>query len=267
MDGGGAFNSGGDGGGGGAKPPCITSMVVEGSVEGQRNYLARRTVLEMLKDRGYTVSDLELTLSLSDFLSAYGHKPDLDRLRICASLRSNPSKKILVIFCGTDEIRKQNMAGMLNQIANKESLHRVMLILQSKMNYHARNLADEYSVKVETFHITDLLANITKHVLMPKYEILTVGEKQKLLKEVQCRRQAGENSYSSFTQLQLADEKIVDCSSFTQLQWQMKKLWTMPRMLENDAISKYYGLEKGQVVKVTHNGAFTDSLVSYRCVT
>ncbi|XP_058207600.1 DNA-directed RNA polymerases IV and V subunit 5B-like [Rhododendron vialii] len=231
MEGGGAFGSGGDGGGGGSKPPCITSMVVEGSMEGQRNYLARRTVLEMLKDRGYTVSDLELTLSLSDFLSAYGHKPDLDRLRICASLRSNPSKKILVIFCGTDEIRKQNMAGMLNQIANKESLHRVMLILQSKMNYHARKLADEYSVKVETFHITDLLANITKHVLMPKYEILTVGEKQKLLKKYNVE-----------------DKQ-------------------MPRMLENDAISKYYGLEKGQVVKVTHNGAFTDSLVSYRCVT
>lgn len=93
MDGGGAFGSDGDGGGG-AKPPCITSMVVEGSVEGQRKYLARRTVLEMLKDRGYTVSDLELTLSLSDFLSAYGHKPDLDRFRICASLRSNPSKKV-----------------------------------------------------------------------------------------------------------------------------------------------------------------------------
>ncbi|KAI8562115.1 hypothetical protein RHMOL_Rhmol03G0009500 [Rhododendron molle] len=227
MDGGGAFGSDG----GGAKPPCITSMAVEGSLEGQRNYLARRTVLEMLKDRGYTVSDLELTLSLSDFLSAYGHKPDLDRLRICASLRSNPSKKILVIFCGTDEIRKQNMAGMLNQIANKESLHRVMLILQSKMNCHARKLADEYSVKVETFHITDLLANITKHVLMPKYEILTVGDKQKLLKKYNVE-----------------DKQ-------------------MPRMLENDAISKYYGLEKGQVVKVTHNGEFTDSLVSYRCVT
>lgn len=46
------------------------------------------------------------------------------------------------------------MAGMLNQIANKESLHGVMLILQSKMNHHARKLADEYSVKVETFHVS-----------------------------------------------------------------------------------------------------------------
>ena len=40
-----------------------------------------------------------------------------------------------------------------------------------------------------------------------------------------------------------------------------------PRMLENDAIARYYALEKGQVVKVSYSGTFTDSLVTYRCVT
>ena len=62
--------------------------------------------------------------------------------------------QILVIFCGTDEIRKQTMVGILNQIINKDSLHRVVLILQSKMNCHARKLVDEYSVKVETFQVS-----------------------------------------------------------------------------------------------------------------
>lgn len=227
MDEGGGWG----GGGGGGKPPCITSLVDGGSVESQRYYLARRTVLEMLKDRGCIVSEAEMTLSLSDFRSAYGQKPDLDRLRVCVSLHSNPSKKILVIFCGTDEIRKKTMAGILTQIVNKESLHRVILILQSKMNHHARKIMYEYSVKVETFHITDLLVNITKHVLMQKNEVLTAEEKRKLLKKYN-----------------IEDNQI-------------------PRILETDAIARYYGLEKGQVVKVTHNGAFTDSLLTYRCVT
>ncbi|KAE9466008.1 hypothetical protein C3L33_02084, partial [Rhododendron williamsianum] len=173
----------------------------------------------MLKDRGYTVSDLELTHSLSDFLSAYGHKPDLDRLRICASLRSNPSKKKAKHgwHVKSDRQQRKLTPGDVNLAKQNEP--------------PCWKLADEYSVKVETFHITDLLANITKHVLMPKFEILTVGEKQKLLKKYNVE-----------------DKQ-------------------MPRMPENDAISKYYGLEKGQVVKVTHNGALTDSLVSYRCVT
>ncbi|XP_057510272.1 DNA-directed RNA polymerase V subunit 5A-like [Actinidia eriantha] len=227
MDSGGDIN-GNDFGGG---KRCITSFVDGGSVESHRYFLARRTVLEMLRDRGYIIPESELALSLSDFRSAFGHKPDLERLRVCAFLRSNPTKKILVIFCGTDEIRKQTMVGILNQIIDKDSLHRVVLILQSKMNFHARKLVDEYSVRVETFQITDLLVNITKHVVWPKHKILAAEEKQTLVKKYN-----------------------VEDNQF-------------PRMLENDAIARYYALEKGQVVKVSYSGTFTDSLVTYRCVT
>lgn len=40
----------------------------------------------------------------------------------------------------------------------------------------------------------------------------------------------------------------------------------LPRMLQQDAIARYYGLEKGQVVKVIYNGEITGSHVTYRCV-
>lgn len=39
-----------------------------------------------------------------------------------------------------------------------------------------------------------------------------------------------------------------------------------PIMQKDDAIARYYGLEKGQVVKITYKGGMTDSLVTYRCV-
>lgn len=37
-------------------------------------------------------------------------------------------------------------------------------------------------------------------------------------------------------------------------------------MLQKDAIARYYGLEKGQVVKVTYSGEITESHVTYRCI-
>uniref|UniRef100_A0A5B7C8A6 Putative DNA-directed RNA polymerase V subunit 5C isoform X1 n=1 Tax=Davidia involucrata TaxID=16924 RepID=A0A5B7C8A6_DAVIN len=222
-------NISGGGGLGGGRKPCIASFIDHGTIESHRYYLARQTIFEMLSDRGYGVPDSELSRSLTEFRSVFGDKPNLERLRISASLRSNPSKKILVIFCGTDEIRKQVIVGIFSQITNKESLHRVILILQSKMNSHARKVVDDFQIKVETFQITDLLVNITKHVLAPKHEILSSEEKRKLLKEYHVE-----------------DKQL-------------------PRMLENDAIARYYGLEKGQVVKITHSGALTDSLVTYRC--
>jgi len=40
-----------------------------------------------------------------------------------------------------------------------------------------------------------------------------------------------------------------------------------PRMLESDAIVQYYGLQKGQMVKITYSGDIVDHVVTYRCVT
>ncbi|WJZ93835.1 hypothetical protein VitviT2T_012741 [Vitis vinifera] len=40
-------------------------------------------------------------------------------------------------------------------------------------------------------------------------------------------------------------------------------MFQLPRMLQQDAIARYYGLEKGQVVKVIYNGEITGSHVTY----
>lgn len=37
-------------------------------------------------------------------------------------------------------------------------------------------------------------------------------------------------------------------------------------MLEKDAVARYYGLQKGTVVKVTYEGELTGTHVTYRCV-
>ncbi|KAL6288745.1 hypothetical protein ACE6H2_006255 [Prunus campanulata] len=78
--------------------------------------------------------------------------------------------------------------------------------------------------------ICDLLVNITKHALKPKLEILTAEEKNKLLRKYK-----------------LEDKQL-------------------PQMLETDGIARYYGLEKGKVVKVTYRGGVIGSLKTYRCV-
>ncbi|KAK6163039.1 hypothetical protein DH2020_002880 [Rehmannia glutinosa] len=219
-------------GSGGGRAACIASMVDTGCVESHRYYMARRTLIEMLRDRGYLVDNMEAELcrSLADFRAAYGDKPEPESLRLIACRATDPSRKILAIFCEPIEIRKRNMLGLLSQIMNKEMLDRVILILQSKMNSHAQKVLVEYPVKVETFPITELLINITKHFLAPRHEILSPEEKDKLL-----------NKHSV----------------------EGKQL---PKMLENDAIARYYGLEKGHVVKVTYSGGVTGTIVTYRCV-
>ncbi|KAI3818469.1 hypothetical protein L1987_12276 [Smallanthus sonchifolius] len=194
---------------------CILNKKDDGPPESHRYYLARRTVIEMLRDRGCVIYESEITRSLSEFRSAFGDLPDPDNLRICATLVSKPFKKILVVFCGPEEVNKAKAKCILMNIPNKESLHRIIIVLGSKMNHFARKEFDSYQVKVEIFQITELFVNITKHVSMPKHEILTTEEKEQLLMK-----------------LKLADNQI-------------------PYMLESDAVARYYGLKKKQVVRIT----------------
>lgn len=72
--------------------------------------------------------------------------------------------QILAIFCETSEIRKRNMVGILSQIVNKEMLDKVILILQRKMNSHARKVLDDYPVKVEVFQVTEFAHNGSSHL-------------------------------------------------------------------------------------------------------
>ncbi|KAF9593929.1 hypothetical protein IFM89_026172 [Coptis chinensis] len=210
---------------------CLSAFIDPGSVESHRYYLARRTTLEMLRDRGYDVPDADLDLSLQAFRSTYGQSPNLEHIRISLPLLSDSSKKILVIFCGTEVVKLAMVRNIFNQIANSQNLNRLILILQNKITAQARQALAICRVKTETFQITDLLVNIMKHFLMPKHELLNLEEKEKLLKKYSV----GENQ--------------------------------IPRMLETDAVARYYGLEKGQVVKVTSDDDVAESHATYRCVT
>ncbi|CAL0323548.1 unnamed protein product [Lupinus luteus] len=184
----------------------------------------------MLKDRGYSVPSSEIEISLSEFRAIHGHNPDVERLRFSATHQSNPSKRILVIFCGPGVVKVNVIRNIAGQIVNRETLTGLILVVQNQITAQALKAVKIFSFKVEIFQITDLLVNITKHVLKPKHEVLTEQQKQSLLKK-----------YS-------LEEK------------------QLPRMLQTDAITKYYGLERGQVVKVTYNGEVTQLHVTYRCV-
>ncbi|XP_004303601.1 PREDICTED: DNA-directed RNA polymerase V subunit 5A-like [Fragaria vesca subsp. vesca] len=210
--------------------PCLSGFVDDGSTESHRYFLSRRTVLEMLRDRGYSVPSSEIDLSLQDFRSLHGQNPDADRLCFSTVHSSDPSERMLVIYCGPGIVKVNVIRGLHSQIANKDTLSGLILILQGQITSQALKTLDLYPFKVEIFQITDLLVNITKHVLKPQHQVLTEQAKQALLKKFNI------------------EEK------------------QLPRISQKDAIAKYYGLERGQVVKVTYSGDITKGHVTYRCV-
>ncbi|XP_028760605.1 DNA-directed RNA polymerase V subunit 5C-like [Neltuma alba] len=217
-------------GGSGNRNYCIIDFVDQGSVESSRYFYARRTVCEMLRDRGYDVPGSELTRSLDDFRRVFGQQPNVDSLRICVSLRSNPSSKVLVIFLGTADVKVETVRLLYGKIMNQERLSRLILVLQSKMTTYAGKELQKWPFRVEIFKIHDLLVNISKHTLQPKYEVLTTDEKEKLLEKYKMEAKQ------------------------------------LPCLLETDGMARYYGLEKGQVVRISHTVGRLESFETYRCV-
>ncbi|CAI0374816.1 unnamed protein product [Linum tenue] len=171
---------------------CLSSYHDDGSAETHRYFLARRTVLEMLKDRGYYVPESDLSVSLQEFRAIHAQDIDIDRLKFSATHQTDPSKRTMVIFGGTGVIKVNTVRLISAQIVNRDSLSGLILILQGQITKQAENALRLFKFKVEIFQITELLVNITKHVLKPRHQILTSQEKKKLLKEYNIEDKQGQ---------------------------------------------------------------------------
>ncbi|KAK4485510.1 hypothetical protein RD792_008152 [Penstemon davidsonii] len=207
----------------------LSEFLDDGSVESHKYYVARRTMLEMLKDRGYAVPNSEIEISLQQFRDKHGQNPDINSLRISVLHKDNPSIKVVALFCSPGIVKVSVIRPLASMIVI-DSLSRLILIVQNKVTTEALKSLDLFPFKVEIFQINDLLVNITKNEMMPKHKVLSDEEKKDLLEKYKI------------------DEKLV------------------PRMSEKDAIARYYRLEKGQIVKTTYSGELTQLYVTYRCV-
>ncbi|EOA26167.1 hypothetical protein CARUB_v10019605mg, partial [Capsella rubella] len=162
--------------------PCLSKYVDPSSEESHRYYLARRNALVMLRDRGYDVSSEDISLSLDDFRNVYGERPDVDRLRISAKHISDPSKKVKIVFF-SGMVKVNAIRSIAADVLSQETITGLIIILQSHVTNQALKAIELFPFKVEIFQITDLLVNITEHILKPEHRVLDDKQKKRLLKK------------------------------------------------------------------------------------
>jgi len=112
----------------------------------------------------------------------------------------------------------------------EKNIKRGIIIFPGNMTPSARKvivaMAAQY--KLEEFAETDLLVNITHHTLVPQHEVLDASQKRELLSKYRVKE--------------------------TQL----------PRIQLADPVARYYGLRRGQVVKITRPSETAGRYASYR---
>ncbi|CEQ42371.1 SPOSA6832_04182 [Sporobolomyces salmonicolor] len=238
-------------------------MADDAERETARLFRVSRTIHELVRDRGYLISDEEIKMSLDEFKRQYAGgsnalecvskllstsrmlsqelrpqpeklTPHLDldhskaKINFAAS-KEEPGNEIYVFYSEEASVGIKTMRKFI-EILETQKISRGILIYKTSMTPSANKvitaMASQFTI--EAFQESELLVNITHHVLVPTHEVLTPEEKKQLL-----------------------------------LRYRLKDT-QLPRIQLHDPVARYYGLKRGQVVKITRPSETAGRYVSYR---
>ena len=198
-----------------------------------RLFRTRKTVCKMLNARGYLVAQAELDRDKDSFTEEFGEDPRRDALTLQFDLREDPTQHIFVFFPDEEKVGVKTIKEYAKRMKD-EQVNRAIIVVQQSLTPFARQSLLECQAQkfyIEQFQEAELLVNITDHVLVPEHILLSDEQKRVLLDRYKVKE--------------------------TQL----------PRIQMHDPVARYFGMRRGQVVRIIRPSETAGRYVTYRlCV-
>lgn len=197
--------------------------------EASRMFRVYKTVSAMLSKRGYMVPREMREMTPATFSSKFGEYPTRESLTILVEKSDDETNQLFVFFPEDEKVGVKPIKIYTDRM-REESVSNAILILRVDITPFAKQAVQEMSdsFRIEHFKEAELLIDITEHTLVPDHEVLNLNAKQELLRRYRLKD--------------------------TQL----------PRIQPNDPVARYYGMKRGQVVKITRPSETAGRYVTYR---
>ena len=160
------------------------------STAGERIYRARRTILQMLRDRGYMVDSTDVDESEEGFFEKFTPSPQRDALTLLVQKRDDPTDSIFVFWPMDPKVGVKPIKRYMERM-NEEQVKRAIMVVQQNLTAFAKQALSEIQAQegltIEQFQESELLVNITEHVLVPQHMVLTKEEKIILLQRYKMK--------------------------------------------------------------------------------
>lgn len=142
-------------------------------------------------------------------------RPARSDLIVLVHHNDDPTDQMFVFFPDESKIGIKLIRTYCTRM-QEENIHRAIMVVQGSMSPSAKQVLVEMAPKyiIEQFLESELLINITEHELVPEHVVMTPEEKQELL----ARYKLKENM--------------------------------LMRIQAGDPVARYFGLKRGQVVKI-----------------
>jgi len=196
----------------------------------------RKTVMQICHDRGYLVTQDELDQTIEQFKEQFGDKPSERRpgrsdLVVLVAHNDDPTDQMFVFFPDDPKIGIKTIKTYCTRM-QEENITRAVIVVQTGMTPSAKQSLVDMAPKyiLEQFLESELLINLTEHELVPEHVVMTQEEKEELLKRYK-----------------LKDNQLM-------------------RIQASDPVARYFGLKRGQVVKIIRSSETAGRYISYRLV-
>ena len=138
-------------------------------------FQARKTIIEMLTDRGYTVPPECHCDKITDFKNLYTNKN-------CDILVTEP-KDCYVKFILHHKIRPNALREIVSQLIENQLTKGgdLIIVTRNKPNSTLQKVAKAFKA-VQIFWVKNLVINITKHKLNPIFTVIPESEVEELIK-------------------------------------------------------------------------------------